>query len=72
MDDAKIVVRTKPNCKFCLGSGMAAELYGPGEHVCPCVTEQLTIMTVEKDYSIPAGQRHVPGKPEFVKEWVNP
>jgi hypothetical protein len=64
----KITVRTKANCKYCLGSGEAMTLYAGIRNVCPCVTEQLRIIVTKKDYKIPAEQRYTPGQAEFVKE----
>jgi hypothetical protein len=64
----KIVVRTNPKCKYCLGSGLSQGAYAGVIHVCPCVTEQLRIVAVDKDYRIPAKERYSPGLPEFVKE----
>ncbi len=66
-----ITVRANPKCKYCLGAGKAASMYGPEEHICSCVTEQLTIVTVDKDYSIPADQRYSPGSPSFEKRHTN-
>ena len=64
----KLTVRANPKCKNCLGSGLAQGFYAGVIHVCSCVTEQLKIVVVDKDYSIPAEKRYEPGKPEFVKE----
>ena len=62
----RLTVRANPKCVYCLGSGVAADIFGPKESICPCVTEQLRIITVDKDYRVQ--ERHHPGQPEFVKE----
>ena len=62
----RLTVRANPKCKNCLGSGIAATRYAGVTHVCPCVTEQLRIIVVDKDYRIQ--DRYEPGQPEFVKE----
>ena len=62
----KMTVRANPACVYCLGSGVAANIFGPKESICPCVTEQLRIITVDKNYCIQ--ECHHPGHPEFVKE----
>ena len=64
----RLMVRANPKCKNCLGSGLAQGFYAGVVHVCPCVTEQLKIVIVDKDYRIPTEERYVPGQPEFVKE----
>ena len=64
----KITVRANPKCKYCLGSGLSQGFYVGVIHVCSCVTEQLKIIVVDKDYHIPAGERYLPGLPELVKE----
>lgn len=62
----RVTLKTKPNCALCLGSGVSHGLYAGVVMVCRCITEQLRIITVEKDYSIT--DRYEPGKPEYVKE----
>lgn len=62
----KVIVKANPKCNNCLGSGVAALIFGPGETICPCVTEQLLIVVTPKDYSIPKIERYVPGTPTFV------
>jgi hypothetical protein len=64
----KIEVRAVPNCRNCLGSGIASTLYAGVTMVCSCVTEQLRIITVKKDYSIK--DRYKPGKAEYVEEKI--
>lgn len=64
----KLEVRANPKCKYCLGSGMAQGFYAGVVHVCACITEQLRIIIIDKDYRIPAEERYKPGQPEFVKE----
>jgi hypothetical protein len=61
----RLTVRANPKCRNCLGSGIAATRYAGVTHVCPCVTEQLRIIIVDKDYRIPAEERYEPGHPEF-------
>ena len=63
-----LTVRANPKCKNCLGSGIAATRYAGVTHVCPCITEQLQITIVDKDYRIPSEERYEPGPPEFAKE----
>lgn len=65
---SKIVVRSNPKCRLCLGSGLADFVVAGGTHVCPCVTEQLKIVVVDKNYAIPDEERYWPGMPEFEKE----
>ncbi len=62
----RIMVKANPRCKYCLGTARAQGFYAGVVHVCSCVTEQLCIIVVDKDYSIQA--RYEPGQPEFVKE----
>lgn len=63
----RLTVRTNPKCKFCLGAGKSIHMKGI-EIICSCVTEQLRIVTVDKDYGIPGADRYVPGEAEFVLE----
>ena len=64
----KLEVRANLWCKYCLGSGMATTRYAGVTFVCRCVTEQLRIIVVDKNYKIPAEERYTPGQPELVKE----
>jgi hypothetical protein len=64
---ARILLKANPKCVYCLGKGIATPLHILcGSPVCRCVTEQLTILTFQKDYNIPQRDRYVPDHPEFV------
>lgn len=66
---AGILLRANPRCALCLGSGAPIPLHVLcGTTVCRCITEQITILTVPKDYSIPQRNRYIPGHPEFVEK----
>lgn len=67
----KITVRANPKCKNCLGSGVAAMVFGPADNICSCVTEQLRIIVTQKDYSIPREERYSPGQAQFSDEAGN-
>jgi hypothetical protein len=62
----KIILKTKPNCKFCLGTGISISLFAGIETTCRCITEQIVVLTVPADYSIM--DRYEPGKPEYIEE----
>lgn len=65
----RIQLKTKSNCRYCLGSGNATPLFAiPGITVCSCILEQIEILYDPKDeskYSIPGEKRYTPGYPEF-------
>jgi hypothetical protein len=64
----KITVRANPKCRYCLGDGRASTRYAGVTILCSCVSEQLRVIVVDKNYRIPAQDRYVPGQAEFVKE----
>jgi hypothetical protein len=57
-------IRANPRCRNCLGSGRSMPIFAVGwQPVCSCVTEQIVVLTVPKDYSIQ--ERYSPGLTEF-------
>lgn len=50
MNDNKIQLEAKRDCKYCLGSGLAMSIAG-SPHVCSCILEGVTVIVYDKDYS---------------------